>query len=499
MSSARKFIQESEFLDSLHGPFFPADVRQGQNVSAKLSVENEQFSHDLNVWRLSPLGVELLNDKDVEIHRGQKVSVTLNLGDQSSQFNGLIVDSIQNISGREILGIRLVVDPIPFSGGAERRKRKRWSTSNQFLPTGMAPNPAKYNDFIFFKIKDVSANGMQIITSLRNKFIVPGMKFESSISFPMISQVRANFTIKNIRISDESGGEHLSLGVEFSEKTTDLLDTIGQYLSQFSDVSKLSELHKDGLSPTTMTGSLNFSYVKTEDDYKEVLKLRYIAYKAEGKVSKNSTIEDMGDVYDTRSRIVIGKIGDKVVTTGRMTFCDFDQPLEHEEYIEWDATLPRREDSVEIMRVCTHPDFRGSDILVQMFRFMATASAQSKRKWIVLCSTEKYLNMYKKMGGQITGHDFELTKLNNSPHKLLVGPIQDSLLGKGLNPLFWNYIYGDLIQYLEDSKTLDFKPIDRLRIAIYRTLKPLSMFLFKYFHAPKKIEKARVSQLEVHQ
>jgi predicted GNAT family N-acyltransferase len=493
MTTVKKFLKESEFLQSLHGPFFPSDIRKGENISARIDFVDRSDSINVQVWRLSPLGVELLLDDLSSVAQGDKVNVTLNLGNQSPQFTGLVVDIITSQEQFNIIGIRLVSENQgQRTDLRERRQRKRWQTSNQFLPTGMAPNPAKFNDFIFFRVKDISSDGMQIVTSLRNKFLLTGMEFDSSISFPMISQVRASFRIKNIRILQENNQEFLSLGVTFMEKSTDLMDSIGQYLSQFSDIPSLDELHSQGLSPSTLKKTVQFSYVKSEEDYKDVLRLRLLANKKEGKVPDTHTAEQMGDIFDTRSRIVIAKVNNEVVATGRMTFCEYDQPFETESYLQWDQKLPRREDSVEIMRVCTHPNYRGTDLLVLMFKFMAKAAAQSKRNWIVLGTTDKYLGMYKKMGGKPTGRYYVNPLFEGFKDQLVIGNIQESLMGKGMNPIYWNYVYGDILSYLSSSSLLNMRPIDRLRITLYRALAPLSNLLVQHYVIPKKIEKARL-------
>jgi len=488
MSSVRKYLNESELLKSLHGPFFPSEVRSGENIKASIECEDLRGSEELDVWRISPLGIELIYKSHLKLKPGARLGVTIGIGGQTSKMDGVVVEILENSVGRQILGIRLVITKDQKWGNEERRRSKRWLTTEQFLPSGMAPNPAKFNDFIFFRVKDMSSDGLQIVTSLRNKFILVGMTFDSSISFPMCSQVRCQFTVKNIRIISSGSTEQLSIGVEFTEKTTDLMDAIGQYVAQFSDLDNLEDLHREGLSPSTISNAVQFSYVKSEEEYQEVLRLRYEAYKTEGKLSPNARIQDMADIFDIRSRIVIGKIGGKVIATGRLTFNNHDQPLEQEQYVDWSETLPRRDQSVEIMRLCTHPKFRGSDLLVVMFKFMATAVAQSKREWVILNTTEKYLPMYQRMGGKKTGISFNFKKFNNKTHYILVGHVQSCLIGKGMNPLAWNYVYGDLMDYINKESIYQLSLTDKVRLSFYRAMKPISQAFISLHSNPKRLE-----------
>ena len=495
MSAAKKFITQSEILQSLHGPFFPSDVRAGEPISATLKIEETQQTYSLRVWKLSPLGIELLNDENILLEKGNSVSLSINVGNETGYYDGLVVDQMAEEGSNNIIGIRLVKKDTEINTDANRRTAKRWVTSSQFLPTGMAPNPAKYNDFIFFRVKDISADGMQLTTSLRNKFLLVGMKLDTSVSFPMIAQIRINFEIVNIRLSKDGNNENLSVGVKFIEKDTEMLETIGQYLTQFGNIDSLEPLLEQGLAPSTIGQAVSYSYVKTKEDYEEVLELRWLAYKKEGKLPEGAKPEDLADIFDSQSRIVIGRFSGKAVSTGRMSFNEYDQKFEQEDFVTWPSDFPRRDQSVEIMRVCTHPEFRGSDLLVSMFRFMATAVVQGKREWIILSTTDKYTSLYEKMGGKLSGLSFNLPALNNSKHHIILGNVRDSLTGKNLSPFYWNAIYGNLISYIESYNLIDLTPMDRIRISAYRMLSPITRFFEKYFIAPKRLERARLNVL----
>lgn len=56
MSTARKFVHESELLKNIHGPFFPSDVREGENISATVEIDETKEVFEYRVWKLSPLG-----------------------------------------------------------------------------------------------------------------------------------------------------------------------------------------------------------------------------------------------------------------------------------------------------------------------------------------------------------------------------------------------------------------------------------------------------------
>ena len=96
----------------------------------------------------------------------------------------------------------------------ERRRQVRWLCSDEFHPTGVASNPAKSNDFILFRVLDVSPSGLRLQTSLRNNFIVRGMRLDVIVSFPMVSQITVRLTVQNVSFISRNKKEFLAVGAQ---------------------------------------------------------------------------------------------------------------------------------------------------------------------------------------------------------------------------------------------------------------------------------------------
>src|SRR5688572_26338364 len=127
MSLARKF--DAKDISPIHGSITPADVRENNNISAKIvSVDPAfRFSKVLRVWRLSPLGVELFSDDESMIPKGLPVDLELQVGFQTSVLSGLVVDDVvEHHGGRRILHVRLIPQIKERIESIERRKSNRW-------------------------------------------------------------------------------------------------------------------------------------------------------------------------------------------------------------------------------------------------------------------------------------------------------------------------------------------------------------------------------------
>ncbi|MFS4457840.1 N-acyl amino acid synthase FeeM domain-containing protein [Bdellovibrio sp. HCB2-146] len=485
----QKTFQEQQ-ISAIHGGIVPADVRDGDQIYARLVCQNgpAPFNKEFRVWRMSPLGIELLVQDRTELPKGTPVDLELKIGMQKSTLNGLVVDDVVTENNLHLLHIRLISKIAERVDGIERRESNRWICSEQFFPTAVASNPAKFNDFVYFKVRDLSNGGMKLHTSLRNKFIMPGMSFDCIVNFPMVTQIKMKITVKNLRIEMDGTKEVLALGVTFNKEEKGVSDAVAQYLMQFGSASSLDELLDSGVYVSKVSEAVQFSYVRTKEQYDKVLELRYLAYKDAGKIKEGMTPQDMADEFDSRARIVMGVFKGEVVCSARLIFSQFDDKMEQEKFVKWPAHLPRRDEVVEIMRACTRPDFRGSDLLVSMFKFMAIAVAQSKRKWVVICATDHMAPLYERIGFKQVGLSYEHTGLNNLKHNILVGNVPDAMMGKTVNPIEWNIVWSGVVTYLQQYDMVELEPATNLRLGIYRLLGPVATVV-RYFYEKRKADK----------
>lgn len=483
-------FDESDNVSAIHGPIVPAEVREGDMISAKLTAVggSTPFQKALKVWRMSPLGVELVDTESDPIPKGTSVDLELQVGSHRSVLNGLIVDEVVEKSNRRFIHIRLVPRTKERVESIERRSSNRWMCSDEFFPTAVASNPARFNDFVYFKIRDISVGGLKLHTSLRNKFVVPGMVFECIVNFPMISQIKMRLEIKSARIELLSGKEVLALGATFDHSKKEISEAVGQYLIQFGSVTNLLDLRSQGLSVTSVSNAVHFSYVRTKEEYEEVLELRYDTYKVAGKLKQGAKVIDMADEFDSRARIVIGKFKGKVVATARLIFNQFEDTMEQERFVSWPKDLPRRDEMVEIMRACTDTRFRRSDLLISMFRFIAVTVAQSKRKWIIICATDDMMPLYEKIGFHQVNLAYNHAGLNNLRHNILLANVPDAMEGKTVGPVTWNIVWSDVSRYLEQYGVLQPDPLTNIRLALYRLIGPFCKLVYNF----KKMSKPKV-------
>ena len=467
MHKTRELFVKQDIHDSVS----PAEVRPGESISIFLRVRNS-MRLKAAVWRISPIGVEIIIGDSLglrELNPGENIEMEVCVGNQTSIGRGVVVAGISEELGNEILGIRFCERNLNEWDGLNRRQNRRWLCSEDFLPFGEAKNPAKFQDIIYFRAIDISAAGMSIITSLRNKHLVPGILLLSDMVFPLAGQATVKLRLGTAMIVEVNGKEYLKIGAEFLESPPILSGMIAQYIFQFGPIPTLKLLKEDGLRPLDAPRAIEFKYVRTEDEFQKVLELRHLAYGSENKVSDGTILTD---IFDARSRIIIAVSHGEVIASVRLIFSDSDDKMEHDQFVELPPNLPPKEEICEITRVCTHPDFRGASILLALFNFVAITTVQTDRKYILGCATKPLLPMYLRMGFQDTGLTYRHVDLNNEEHTVFIAEVKAGLAGHHVNPIIWNLVWKDVVQYLELNEVSEFSRLDKIRILIYKLFSP---------------------------
>jgi hypothetical protein len=417
------------------------------------------------------LGAELLVEGELakNIVPPNHIELTLPRPHPEGAVSCVVVCITPTPAGDALLSCRIVESVRSEVRASEQRRAARWRCLDDFQPTGVAVNPFTSNDFVYFRVKDISPNGFGVVTSVRNKFLTKGCRLESVISFPIAGRVSIALIVKNLRIASDIEKDYLHLGVEFASVTPAQRQVIGQYVLQFGDAETTSQLQRHGFFPTEARREPRWTFVNNEESYREALNLRLAAYSKDHKLPKDSSVAEVSDAYDSRSKIILGRVKGRAVATARLYFPEHNDRLEHEEFMVWPPGFPRREEIVEVTRTCTHPDFRRGNVFFSLLRYIVVTSVQSQRKWVMTSATSDLVPFYDWVGLKPTDVVFNHSSLNSLPHRLLLGSIPDALSGKTVGATAWYLIWRDAISML-DSQTLNGLTFGTVRSLVYRTV-----------------------------
>lgn len=461
---------------TVHGCIRPADVRPGDPVFARARLANARQDRevDVQVWRLSPLGVELVLPPALSgAGAGDVVDLTVQIGRDLACFRGLPLAAAHEERGRRLVSARWA-DADDLRGDRERRRiGARWRCAAEYRATGITPSAVGYGDYVHFRIVEISQTGMQLYTSLRNKYLVPGVTFEASCSFPTLRQIQIVFRVVQARVVEEGGKEQLCLGVTWSAAGARGRETVGQYLLQFGPGATQGQLRAEGFRVRATSRVFDFGSVRDEEDYREVLALRRLAYVRAGKASPRATEAQMGDELDTRSRIITARHRGRLIGSIRVAFPRGEgDRLKHEDYCALPRSLPPRAEIVEVSKACTDPEFRGSDLFYSMVKHAALVTIQARRRWILMSCTDELRGIYRKLGMVDVGVTYVHPTMG-ARHHVMLGDAASMIAG-GMNPVVWNVAIGpELYAYAKLCGVLPRSAWTDLHVRMVRLLKPL--------------------------
>jgi len=486
MTSVSRDKFDIDFSD-IHASIFPTDIRDYDRVVARVRPRDtgEDF-REVRVWRMSPLGVELVCADDESIlTKAKKIDLELTVGGQRTSFEGLVVDVVKENKNITLAGIRLSDPKEATHSDKDKRRSKRWLCGEDFFPTCVSPTPGRFNEYMYFQIRDVSRDGLQLICSLRNKYLIPGTQLNLTASFPMVGALSLTVRITRVGITSERDKDYLVVGTEYASLSQNARNIIGQYLLQFGNAESLADLREAGFFPQSVAKGTDFYFLKTETDYEEVLNLRLIAHRAGGTVDDGVSVHDMSDRYDSNSRIIVAKYRGQIVASARIHYSPLEEEMEHEQYVDWPTQYPRRDSIFEITRVCTHPGFRSNDLLAGLLKFIATTCIQPQRPWVLISTTDAMLPFYQKIGLQKANLEYEHPVYKGRQNVLLTNAL-DIVRGRAVHPIYWNAIWKDVYGYLIETGVLKPEPIDHARVRAYKALYPVALMVAGISKRPRK-------------
>jgi hypothetical protein len=485
ISSRDKF--DIDFSE-IHENIYPTDIRDSDRIAARVrerTIPESQFE-PAKVWRMSPLGVELVcTEANSTLLKSKKIDLELTIAGQVNHFQGLVVDLVKENNHIVLAGVRLSSPRHSTTAEPNSRRSQRWLCSEDFYPTCVSPTPGRFNEYMYFQIRDISRDGFQLLCSLRNKYLIPGSELNLTASFPMVGDLSIPVTVTRIGVRSDREKDYLVVGTEYKHLSKTAKSVIGQYLLQFSNAETLSDLRESGFLPNSVAQGTDYYFLKNEADYEEVLKLRLLAHRKGGTLDDAADLYDMSDRFDSNSRIIIGKHKGRIIASARVHFSSLEEPMEHEGYVKWPSEYPRRDSVLEITRVCTHPEFRSNDLLAGMLKFLGITCFQPQRPWVLVSSTDRMLPFYKKIGLQLTELSYEHPVYQGKQNVLLTNAF-DILKGKGVHPIYWNALWRDVYDYHLEAGAIRPEPLDKARIRVFRLLLPLGLLLSNLSRKPRK-------------
>jgi hypothetical protein len=426
---------------------------------------------DVKIQSFSPLGMSFSSSKQDFNELIHKIlEVDLMVREEKISLKGVVVEAKD-----QVISLKWVFIQQSLEDGSDRRKAQRWLCGTEFSPTGICANPLKYNDFIHFSMEDISLNGAQIITSMRNKLLVPGMSLETLMNFPMIGQTHLFVEIIYCKIVSVRGKEMFSLGCRFKKITPMQSEMIGKYLLQFGVGTTPRELKEAGFKVASFLSLSTFSYVKTKEELDQVIDLRERSWKASEPLLQSAKREDFTDSFDAKSKIIFSSYKNRCFATIRLFFPQSAEEMEHAQETDIPGEVAPYNELCEMTRIVVDPDFRAAEVLAGLMNQAAISCLQNNRRYILSSAKDNLLPVYKKMGAKIVGNPFS-SALFSFEARLIVFDIHKLALAEGVHPVVWILLYRDTTKFLTQNGLIQPTTLQTIKISFLKMIAPVILF-----------------------
>jgi class 3 adenylate cyclase len=465
--------------DISKSPFYPRNFRDAGQLRAKLLIPTFRGLPVIltaRVWRLWPFGIDLILSPEDRLTDAQNVGIELTLNGQTHTLAGFITGLEQStaVEGR-LLAIRFYRAKSVDSLGSEKRKQDRWTCSEVFYPTGVAPHPLLDNEFVVFQVKDVSAGGMQIVTSMSNKNLVEGLALEAMMTFPQMGQFFTVLKIKRIRQVKERGTPALALNVEMVDPSPLTLEVVGRYTEQFSAEADLldseARLSQAGFTAMRAANTLRFKYVSTEQEFTQIMALRGESLGNDG--SAIAPQRRLSDVFDSQARLLMVLAEQELVAGTRLRKVDTADGFEYARHIHQEDIIARRAESMEMSWTVCKMGCNASHLLRALFREVVHAALQSKRRLIVGSSPLAWQKTFEKMGCHFPEDKEFFVDGSPLPHRIFCCDLHLIMVGERLSPILWSFFFSKHRSLIKSLPAVKQRRLTQLRLSFILAIDPI--------------------------
>jgi hypothetical protein len=320
-------------------------------------------------------------------------------------------------------------------------------------------HPWVYGEICHFVVTDISADGATMETSPRNGWLLRGTRLSPlELLIPTEGSYRTEGEIR--RISKDRKRNRLVVGVRFLDLDPAIKHCIPGYVLRFYGDTCIDEgiqggaildlLRSAGFRPKLIRRNLDVGVVKSVEEYKEVLAVRLAAYDDAGKLGIKPSLENLADVRDLRSRILIARACGQIVGTLRVTFCnDGRDRFELEESINLPQDI-NRTDTAELSRLAVSPVYQGTDVVLGLIERAIQVGYESRVCTAITSCTPDRLENYKRLGFIAARETFPLKTMGGLPHYFLRSQVDDMILGRNTDSFAWHYTFKNVVDYLTD-------------------------------------------------
>ncbi len=338
---------------------------------------------------------------------------------------------------------------------------KYYDIPDIFSPHCWCEDPFFFQEKLIFKIKSLHSNGMVLMTSARNKTLLPNLELQLKVSIPALDEFIVNTKIAQVLNSNKQNEkDKYYVHVNFETKNSKFLQVFVEYILFCGVEVTPKELRDNNLPVDIIENSLSHYYAMDKFDMEKVYQLRKIGLFEEipkiisneiAENEKNENNNPYKDKFDDFSRQIICKVGKKPIACLRIIFNNHDK--EKSELNEFAEAIPDwlwTKKYVEVSRFAWDKDYRESDVFINLIRQVVKIVIESGHTHVVTSAPEPLKPLFIKVGFQLLNVPWKKQYSEiKGKETLLFLDAKGILSGEiPIEKFIWNKIYSRVANYL---------------------------------------------------
>ncbi|MBX9836872.1 MAG: PilZ domain-containing protein [Silvanigrellaceae bacterium] len=430
----------------------------GEGIKIYIKDEDEARSIHGEITDISPWGSNIyIIDQKLSTYpkKGDTVKIYYETRNKKNSFcRGRVVYILENTI-EEIKYLRYGIEFI--NDNNPKSDIKNYEIPDIFSPHCWCEDPFFFHEKLIFKIKSIHSTGMILMTSARNKTLIPNLELQLKVSIPAGDEFFVNVKIEQtINSNKPSEKDKYYVHVKFEKTNSKFLQVMVEYILFCGVEVTPKELRENNLPVDIIENSLSYYYALDKFDMEKVIQLRKIGLFESIKINNENNDEIYKDKYDNYSRQVLCKVGKKPVACIRIIYNLRDKnKTEMNQFVNEVPEWLWSKKFVEISKFAWDKDYRESDVFINMIRQIVRIVIESGHTHIIANAPEPLKPLYTKVGFIALNYqwkeEFEESKAKES---LLILDAKGILTGEVLIEKFiWNKIYSRVSHYLGLANT----------------------------------------------
>lgn len=332
-----------------------------------------------------------------------------------------------------------------------------------YLLHGTIKDESRYRHFSPFSVIAIGNNSLRLSLSL-SMVLNPGQQINIKI-LGMVLVAEVQRWNENL--------QWLEIDVEFIKR---LRWELSHILIQHTEFTPL-ELTGIGLSCRKLKSYLDYSLIRTDEEYQQVLKLRRQTYSQANKMEADRPLEKLKYFFDEYSDVLIVRHGNKIIGSAAIIYGDGkDKMFEVQKLMLNNSDKLEYNDSmIEVAALCILKEYRKTDILHGVFENIFFYMMKNKKDYIIASSDSKLAKTYKMIGFKDTGDYFFQPKYNDLAMQVLIVNKNAALKAHGIGFLHWWPIWGEIVTYMKSQSMVKMGLYNRAKLFVrevaYKTMK----------------------------